>query len=89
MKHAVALCLTTATGAVIIYLSRFWFVNWWDRPGLFGLETLPPRGKLLGTWLRGTDFAPFELLIWALGVFAVLSLLHKLRQMFFPGPDAE
>ena len=64
--------------AVLVYLSRFWTWSLWPRSGLFGIEELRPQGGLLARWLRGTDAAPYELLIWAVGVFVVLSLLQKL-----------
>lgn len=58
----------------LFYASRFWPFRWWDRPGLFGAEALPPQGNLVRGWLRGTEFAPFELLLWAVGAFVVLSV---------------
>ncbi|MEL6477191.1 MAG: hypothetical protein AAFR17_07670 [Pseudomonadota bacterium] len=62
--------------AALFYLSRYWFLtDLWPREGLFGLDWLTPRGGLVGTWLRGTPWAPFELLAWAIGSFLFLSLL--------------
>ena len=78
MHRWVALILVTALSAVFFYLSRFWDFRLWSREGLFGLEELRPQGGLLGRWLRGTDLAPFELLIWAIGVFALLTFAQKL-----------
>ena len=63
---------------VLFYISRFWFLQLWSRPGLFGLDQLRPQGGLLGQWLRGTFAAPFELLIWAVGGFVVLTWAQKL-----------
>ncbi len=70
--------MAAALTLVIFYVSRFWDFRWWDRPGLFGLEALPPQGGLVGRWLRGTDFAAFELLIWGAGVVLVLSAVQWL-----------
>lgn len=78
MRRAVMLLLVACLAAIFFYLSRFWYLSLWDRPGLFGWEALRPQGDLLTQWLRGTNAAPFELLIWALGCFAILSLLQKL-----------
>ncbi len=81
------LVLVAALAALFFYLSRFWYLSLWERPGLFGSEALRPQGGLLGQWLRGTDAAPFELLIWALGCFAVLSLLQKLHDLLRTPPE--
>lgn len=70
--------LAAVLAAILFYLSRFWFLDLWDRPGLFGIEALRPQGALTGQWLRGTPFAPFELLLWALGAFLLLSAVEKL-----------
>ncbi|WP_223423752.1 hypothetical protein [Tateyamaria pelophila] len=78
MKRIFWLGLVTGVGIVLLYLSRFWIWSVWPRSGLFGLEDLRPQGGLLATWLRGTDFAPFELLVWAIGVFLILTILQKL-----------
>lgn len=64
--------------AVFYYLSRFWDFRFWDREGLFGVEQLRPQGGLLARWLRGTDLAPFELMIWVIGIFLILTLLQNL-----------
>lgn len=76
LRRALILLLVAALGAVLLYLSRYWPVQLWGRPGLFGLSELPPQGGLLGRWLRGTPLAPFELLIWVLMVFGTLSLVQ-------------
>ena len=78
MKRIIWLSIITLVGLILLYLSRFWFVSLWPRSGLFGVETLRPQGDLIAAWLRGTDLAPFELLIWAVGVFLILTLLQKL-----------
>ncbi|MEL6168673.1 MAG: hypothetical protein AAFR35_08270 [Pseudomonadota bacterium] len=68
--------------AVLFYASRYWPFRWWDRPGLFGLEELPPQGNLVRGWLRGTDFAPFELVVWAVLGFLLLSLIQGIVSRF-------
>ncbi len=83
-RRIILLLLVVVLGIALLYISRFWPVQLWSRPGLFGLSELPPQGGLLGRWLRGTPFAPFELLIWVMWVFALLSGLQwiadKLRR---------
>lgn len=64
--------------AVLFYVSRFWDFRLWGRDGLFGVEELRPAGGLLARWLRGTDLAPFELVIWGIGAVLILSLLQKI-----------
>ena len=81
MKHIFWITVATCVAAVLFYLSRFWTLSLWPRDGLFGIEALRPQGSLLGQWLRGTDFAPFELLIWAIGAFLLLTLLQKLYDL--------
>lgn len=82
MKKTLFLLLMAAVTLVGLYLSRFWFLTLWDRNGLFGIEALRPTGGLLGRWLRGTDAAPFELLIWVVAVFFILTWLQKLGNLF-------
>ena len=64
---------------IVFYLSRYWFpTDLWPRDGLLGLEIFSPRGGLVRNWLRGTPLAPFELLLWAIGVVLLLSALQSL-----------
>lgn len=77
MKRISLLLLMLLVAAVLLYLSRFWLFDLWPRSGLFGIQELRPNGGLLARWLRGTPFAPFELLIWAAGGFMVLTYLQK------------
>ena len=81
MKRIFWITVATCVAAILFYLSRFWTLSLWPRDGLFGVEALRPQGSLLGEWLRGTDFAPFELLIWAIGAFLLLTLLQKLYDL--------
>ena len=87
MKRLVWLAFAAIIAAILFYISRFWYLSLWPRGGLFGIEALRPQGGLGGQWLRGTDFAPFELLIWAIGAFLVLSVLQKLYDLLNPPPE--
>ena len=84
LRRALLLVLVACLGALLLYLSRYWPLRLWDRPGLFGLSNLPPEGGLLGRWLRGTPLAPFELLIWALMVFGTLSAVQWVANRLAP-----
>ena len=77
MNRIFGLTSALASGIILLYISRFWSFNLWSRDGLFGIKELPPTGGLLGRWLRGTDFAPFELLIWVAMVFLALTYLQR------------
>ena len=77
-RRVVSLLIVAVLGAALYYISRFWDFQLWGREGLFGIEALPPQGGLVARWLRGTDFAPFELVIWAVGAFLILTLAQKL-----------
>ncbi|MEM8748783.1 MAG: hypothetical protein AAGF28_00665 [Pseudomonadota bacterium] len=87
MKRVIGLLLAALATLVLLYLSRFWFFSWWDRPGLFELKSLPPQGGLLARWLRGTDFSSMELVIWAVGAFLVLTALQKIFDAVFGAQD--
>ncbi len=76
------LVLTGLVGLLLVYLSRFWTFELWPREGLLGIEALHPRGNLVGRWLQGTPFRPFELLLWAIGVFLVLTWVQHLFSFF-------
>ena len=78
MKRIALLVLVFAVGIMMLYLSRFWVFDFWPRSGLFGWDALRPQGGLLARWLRGTSLAPFELLIWGVGVFLILTYLQRL-----------
>ena len=82
MKRIAILLIVAIVGIILFYVSRFWFLDLWPRSGLFGISELRPGGGVLGRQLRGTDFAPFELLIWAVGVFLVLTWLEKIFGFF-------
>ncbi|MEM8656881.1 MAG: hypothetical protein AAF813_05980 [Pseudomonadota bacterium] len=85
MRRLFGIALAAVLVTVALYLSRYWVFRLWDREGLLGAEVLRPQGGLLGRWLRGTDGAPFELLIWGCGVFLLLTLLQAIWNRLFPG----
>ena len=87
MKRLIWMLIATATAAILFYVSRFWDFRLWSRDGLFGVEALRPQGGLVGQWVRGTDLAPFELLIWAVGAFILLTVLQKLYDLLNPPPE--
>ncbi|MGC3937397.1 hypothetical protein ACOTTU_06285 [Roseobacter sp. EG26] len=88
MRRAFMIVIVALLALIMFYLSRFWILSLWSRDGLFGQQALRPQGDLLSVWLRGTDAAPFALLIWALGCFAVLTLAQKLYDYFTNPTDA-
>ncbi|MBW4710043.1 hypothetical protein KX928_19840 [Roseobacter sp. YSTF-M11] len=88
MRRVLMLAIVICMAAVMFYLSRFWYLSLWSRDGLLGQEALRPQGDLVSVWLRGTDAAPFELLIWALGCFALLTVAQKLYDLLTKPTDA-
>ena len=87
MKKLIRLSIVAVTGFILLYISRFWLFSLWDRPGLFDIKAIPPQGGLLRTWLRGTDLVPFELMIWAIGGFLILTGLEKIFDKFKSPPQ--
>ena len=77
MRRVLTLTFMGFVAAAMLYISRFWDFRLWGRDGLFGLSELRPQGGLLARWLRGTDFAPFELLIWVVAGFLLLTVLQR------------
>lgn len=71
------LLLTLSVAVILFYLSRFWIFDLWGRAGLFGFRDLRPQGGLLAQWLRGTPLAPFELIIWVVSFFLILTGFEK------------
>ena len=67
--------LALAAFGLLFYASRYWVFRLWEGP-LFDIAILRPQGGVLGRLLRGTEFTPFELVIWAIAAFAVLTILQ-------------
>ena len=82
MRHIISLSIVAFISLILFYASRFWIFSWWDRPGLFELKQLPPQGGVLQRWLRGTDFSPYELIIWVIACFLILTFLEKIFDKF-------
>ena len=90
MRKIILLLIVITVGIALLYISRFWLFSLWDRPGLFDIKQIPPKGGLMLSWLRdlrsatsGTvNLIPFELMIWAISGFLVLTGLEKLFDRF-------
>ncbi len=80
MRLALQLFIVVFAAAILLYLSRFWPFEWWDRKHALAELGLRPGGNLLRFWLRGTPFASFDVLIWILISFPVLSVVEKFCQ---------
>jgi hypothetical protein len=78
LRHGLRILIVVCVGLVLWYGSPFWVFELWERPGLLGWSALPPGGNLAMTWLRGTPFAPFSLLIWAIAMFLLTTLVQRL-----------
>lgn len=78
MRRVISLTVVAIIGVFLFYISRFWVFNLWDRSGLFGWEELGPNGGLVARWVRRTEFAPFELMLWIIGVFLLLTFVQKI-----------
>lgn len=81
MRRLIWTGVAALVGLALLYISRFWVFQLWGREGLFGIEALRPQGGLLARWLRGTDFADFELVIWVVLSFLTLTILQKLYDL--------
>jgi len=77
MARIIGLILAILLAIVFLYVSRFWVFDLWGREGLFGIEYLRSGGDLLRRELRGTFFAPYDLLVWVAGGFVILSVLDN------------
>ncbi|MEP4249582.1 hypothetical protein [Tateyamaria sp.] len=88
MRRIITMAIAAFLAAVMFYLSRFWFLSLWPRSGLFGIEELRPQGGLLARWLRGTEAAQFELIIWAIGCFLVLTFAQSIYDRLTAHNDA-
>ncbi len=78
------LILATVLVALIWYTSRYWDLALWPREGLFGVEAIRPQGDLVTQWTQGSPLRPYNIVLWAIGWFLVLSfvqwLLEKVRR---------
>ncbi|MEM7074443.1 MAG: hypothetical protein AAGA28_05150 [Pseudomonadota bacterium] len=86
MRRAFRIVLVLIVALGLFYISRFWPFELWSRQSVLGQWGLRPRGGLLQFWLRGTPFAQFELIVWAVLAFVSLSLTEKLVGWITPTP---
>lgn len=80
MRTALSVLVVVAVAIALFYISRFWPFDLWTRQSWLAQIGLRPQGALLQSWLRGTSFAQFELLIWVAASFLILSWTEKLVQ---------
>ncbi|MCY4301853.1 MAG: hypothetical protein OXC68_09005 [Aestuariivita sp.] len=78
MKQWFAVLIVLIVTILLLYISRFWPIELWGRRSFLGELGFRPGGGLLRHVLRGTPLAQFELIIWAVGGFLVLSLVEKI-----------
>tara|TARA_R110002110_G_scaffold3151_5_gene16234 strand:+ start:2665 stop:2907 length:243 start_codon:yes stop_codon:yes gene_type:complete len=77
LKRLSGLMIAAILGVALLYISRFWMFDLWSQDGLFGIGSLRPQGNLLAGWLWGTALAPFDLLLWVVGSFFLLTVASK------------
>lgn len=85
IRHLLCLFVVALVAMALFYISRFWDFRLWGSDGLLGIKALRPQGGLLALWLRGTPLAPYELIIWAVGSFLILTGLQTLFDRVKPG----
>lgn len=91
MRVVLQIIVISAAALVLLYISRFWPFELWSRQSALGQFGLRPGGGMLQTWLRGTPFSQFELIVWAVLAFVSLSVVEKLLDWLAPanGTDAD
>ena len=80
MRLILQLLVVVLASTVLLYISRFWPFEWWGRKHALAELGLRPDGNLLRFWLRGTPLASFDVVIWILISFPVLSFAEKVCQ---------
>lgn len=84
MRLILQILIVLIAATVLLYISRFWPFEWWERKSFLAESGLRPDGNMLRIWLRGTPVASFDLVIWILICFPVLSVVEKICQLFRP-----
>ena len=79
VMRIVGLFAALLLAAIIAYASRYWIFDLWGREGLLGLRWLPPQGALIRNWTGGTIWAAFDILLWGVGAFLLLSFVQSIR----------
>lgn len=77
-KRLIGVLVALALLAIVVYVSRFWMFDLWPREGLFGIETLRPGGDLWRRWMRDLGLGTYDILLWAVAGFALLSVAQKI-----------
>ena len=78
MRRAAGLCLALILAVALAYVSRFWVVERWGREGLFGVGEVRAGGDLWRGWMRGIGLGAFDLILWAVAGFALLTVVQKI-----------
>lgn len=60
----------------LAYISRFWPFRLWGPEPLFGV--LPPGGDLWRSWMRMVGIGAYDLILWGLFAFALLTGVERL-----------
>ena len=87
MRLILQLLIVLAVATVLLYISRFWPFEFWGRKHPLAEFGLRPDGNMLRVWLRGTPVASFDLFIWILISFPILSVTEKLCQLLRPNEE--
>lgn len=80
MKRVLAIFIVVLVSVALLYLSRFWPFQLWSGRSPLGQLGLRPGGNMIAVWLRGTSLAQFDLILWGVGSFMVLSWTERLVQ---------
>ncbi|MEM8786654.1 MAG: hypothetical protein AAGE76_00175 [Pseudomonadota bacterium] len=84
MVRVLGVILAAALAALALYASRFWLWRLWEG-NLGGVELLRPQGGVVRQAARGTEAAPYDIVLWAIGAFLVLSLVQWVWGRVFRG----
>lgn len=76
MRRTLGVGLAVLLALVLFYVSPFWPFRLWSRDGLLGIDRLRPQGDVVGIELRGTELSVFDLMIWAILGFLLLSAVQ-------------
>ena len=77
--RVIGVLIAILLAVVIAYASRYWIFDLWGREGLAGLQSLPPQGELIRRWTGGTIWSPFDIVLWGVGAFLLLTFVQAIR----------
>jgi len=90
----IGLILASFLAAAFLYASRFWTWRFWSNDGLFGWMFLGRDGDILRRNLRDVaqsagygEINAFDVVIWGLLIFLILSVLQWLWNLLAPSHD--